>query len=172
LIASVFSGWTTTVQRPGRAVLIAVAFWSLGIVGFGLSVFSFPLALLFLAIASGADVFSAVLRSAIVQLLTPDSLRGRVSSIHILVVTGGPRVGDAEASVAAALIGTQWSVVSGGVLSLLGVGLLTLAMPEFSRLRMAEARAAAERDAAAMEDRALAAAAAAEATGELEEVAE
>ena len=165
-VAAVFSGWTTNVRRPGLAVLVSVAFWSLGIVGFGLATFSFPLALLFLAIAAGADVFSAVLRNAIVQLLTPDALRGRVSSIHILVVTGGPRVGDAEASVAAALIGTQWSVVSGGILSLVGVGLLTLAMPEFARLQMAEAREAASQDMSA------AATAATEATSELEEVPE
>ena len=165
-VAAVFSGWTTNVRRPGLAVLVSVAFWSLGIVGFGLATFSFPLALLFLAIAAGADVFSAVLRNAIVQLLTPDALRGRVSSIHILVVTGGPRVGDAEASVAAALIGTQWSVVSGGILSLVGVGLLTLAMPEFARLHMAEAREAASQDMSA------AATAATEATSELEEVPE
>lgn len=164
-VAAVLSGWTTRVRRPGLAVLVAVAFWSLGIVGFGLSTFSFPLALLCLAIASGADVFSAVLRSSIVQLLTPDALRGRVSSIHVLVVTGGPRIGDAEASGVAALIGTQWSVVSGGLLSLLGVGLLSVVMPEFVRLQMAEARDAAERDAEA-------AAAAVQATAELDEVAE
>ncbi len=131
-MAAIFSGLdVATSGGPGLAVLVAVAVWSVGIVGFGLATFSFPLALLCLAIASGADVFSAVLRSSIVQLLTPDALRGRVSSIHILVVTGGPRVGDAEASAVAAVMGTQWSVVSGGLLSLLGVGLISLAMPEF-----------------------------------------
>jgi len=140
-LAAVFSGWTTSVRRPGRAVLISVAVWSLGIVGFGLATFSFPLALLFLAIASGADVYSAVLRSAIVQLLTPDALRGRVSSIHILVVTGGPRIGDAEASAVAAVMGTQFSVVSGGILSLIGLGAVALAMPEFARLDMSVAGA-------------------------------
>lgn len=154
-VAAVFSGWTTNVRRPGLAVLAAVAVWSLGIVGFGLSTFSFPLALLCLAIASGADVFSAVLRSSIVQLLTPDALRGRVSSIHILVVTGGPRVGDAEASAVAAVIGPQLSAVSGGVLSLVGVGLIALAMPEFRRLDMQVAAAEAERaDAEAEAERA------------------
>ena len=135
-IGAVFSGWTTTVRRPGRAVLIAVAVWGLGIVGFGLSTFSFPLALLFLAIAEGADVISAVLRSSIVQILTPDALRGRVSSIHILVVTGGPRIGDAEASAVAAVIGVQASVVSGGLLTLAGLGAIALALPEFRRLDM------------------------------------
>ena len=133
-VAAVFSGWTTTVRHPGRAVLVAVAVWSLGITGFGLSGFSFPLALLCLAIASGADVISAMLRGAMVQLLTPDALRGRVNSINILVVTGGPRIGDAEASAVAAVIGPQWSVVSGGLLSLAGVGILALAMPAFARI--------------------------------------
>jgi MFS family permease len=136
LMAALFSGRATTVRRPGRAVLLAVTVWGLGITGFGLATFSFPLALLFLAIASGADVISAVLRSSIVQLLTPDALRGRVSSIHILVVTGGPRIGDAEASVVAAAVGTQLSVISGGLLTIAGLGMIALAMPEFRRLDM------------------------------------
>ncbi len=134
LLGAVFSGWTSTVRKTGRAVLVAVAVWGLGITGFGLATFSFPLALLFLAIAAGADVISAVLRSAIVQTLTPDALRGRVSSIHILVVTGGPRIGDAEASAVAAVIGPAMSVVSGGLLSIVGLAAVALAMPEFRRL--------------------------------------
>jgi MFS family permease len=136
LVAALLSGWTATVRRPGLAVLASVALWSIGIAGFGLATFSFPLALLCLAIASGADVISAVLRSSIVQSLTPDDLRGRVSSIHILVVTGGPRVGDAEASAVAAAIGPTLSVVSGGLCSLAGIGAIALALPEFRRLRL------------------------------------
>jgi len=142
MLGALFSGWTTTVRRPGRAVLIAVAVWGLGITGFGLATFSFPLALGFLALSAGADVISAVLRSGIVQLLTPDSLRGRVSSIHLLVVTSGPEIGNAEASVAASIIGTQAAVVSGGLLTLAGLGVIALAMPEFSRLDMRKAIAA------------------------------
>ncbi|HEU0243652.1 MAG TPA: MFS transporter [Candidatus Limnocylindrales bacterium] len=143
MLGALFSGWTTTVRRPGRAVLIAVAVWGLGITGFGLATFSFPLALGFLALAAGADVVSAVLRSGIVQLLTPDSLRGRVSSIHLLVVTSGPEIGNAEASLVASVIGTQAAVVSGGLLTLAGLGVIALAMPEFSRLDMRSAIAAA-----------------------------
>jgi MFS family permease len=142
MLGALFSGWTTTVRRSGRAVLIAVAVWGLGITGFGLATFSFPLALGFLALAAGADVISAVLRSGIVQILTPDSLRGRVSSIHILVVTSGPEIGNAEASLAASIIGTQGAVVSGGLLTLVGLGVIALAMPEFSRLDMPKAIAA------------------------------
>ena len=142
LLGVVFSGWTTSVRRTGRAVLLAVAVWGLGITGFGLATFSFPLALVFLAIASGADVISAVLRSSIVQILTPDGLRGRVSSIHVLVVTGGPRIGDAEASAVAVVIGPAMSVVSGGLLSIVGLAAVALAMPEFARLDLRRAPAA------------------------------
>ena len=136
MVAALFTGWTGSVRRPGRAVLIAVAVWGLGIVGFGLATFSFPLALLFLAIASGADVVSAVLRSSMIQVLTPDALRGRVSSIHSLVVTGGPRLGDLESAAVASVIGPSAAVVVGGVLTLGGLGVIMRRMPEFGQLEL------------------------------------
>jgi MFS family permease len=139
LLGALFSGRATTVRRQGRAVLIAVAVWGLGITGFGIATFSFPLALACLAIAGGADVISAVLRSSIVQILTPDALRGRVSSIHILVVTGGPRIGDAEASAVASVVGPQLSAISGGVLTLVGLAAIRFAMPELDALDMDKA---------------------------------
>jgi MFS family permease len=98
-----------------------VAGWGGAIVAFGLLTASFPLALVCLAVAGGADVMSAVLRNSIVQLVTPDPLRGRVSSMYSLVVTSGPRFGDAEAAGVAAIAGPQFSVVSGGVLCLVGL---------------------------------------------------
>jgi MFS family permease len=116
-----FSGWIGKLDLPGRGVAIAVAAWGLSIAAFGLCTFSFPLALAFLAAAGMADLVSAVLRASIVQLSTPDRLRGRVTSIHMLVVTSGPRLGDAEAAGVAALVGPQLSVISGGIACLLGV---------------------------------------------------
>ena len=114
-LGALFSGWVTAVQRTGRAILAAVAVWGLAITAFGLVTVSFPLALVCLAVAGAADVFSAVFRSTLVQLETPDELRGRVMSIHILVVTSGPRLGDIEAAVVAALTTPQFAVVSGGI---------------------------------------------------------
>ncbi len=121
LLGALLSGWVSTVRRIGLAVFVAVAIWGAAIALFGLSVFSFALALLFLAIAGGADVISAVFRSTIVQLAAPDHLRGRVTSVNILVVTSGPRIGDIEAAVVASIFGAQFSVVSGGLLCLLGL---------------------------------------------------
>ena len=128
--AIVFSGGIGRIRRIGRGIVLAVAAWGAAIVGFGLSTFFFPLALAFLAIAGAADVVSAVFRSSVVQMEAPDELRGRVAAIHILVVTSGPRVGDIEAAVVASAIGAQLSVISGGLLCLLGVGAVMRAFPE------------------------------------------
>jgi MFS family permease len=133
LVAVLASGWTGRVRRPGRAVIIAVAGWGAAIVAFGLVTEAFALALVFLAIAGAADVISAIFRSVIVQFETPDDLRGRVMSIHGLVVTSGPRLGDAEAAVVAALVGPQLSVISGGVLCLIGLAWVVRAFPELGR---------------------------------------
>ena len=84
-------GRGVAVRRIGRGILLAVAAWGAAITLFGLSTSFFVLALLFLAIAGAADVVSAVLRSTLLQMETPDELRGRVASVHILVVTSGPR---------------------------------------------------------------------------------
>lgn len=129
-LGAAMSGWVTRVERAGRAVAVAVAVWGLAILGFGLATFSFPLALVLLAVAGAADLVSAILRSTIVQLETPDELRGRVTSIHVLVVTGGPRIGDIEAAAVAAAVGAQLSVVSGGLLCVAGVVAVVRAFPE------------------------------------------
>jgi predicted MFS family arabinose efflux permease len=130
LVGSLLTGWTTRIRHPGRGVAWAVAGWGVAIVGFGLLTESFPLALVALAFAGAADVFSAVLRGSIVQLETPDQLRGRIMSIQTLVVTSGPRLGDAEAAVVAAIAGPQFSVVSGGLLCLAGLGAVLHWFPE------------------------------------------
>jgi hypothetical protein len=62
----------------------------------------------------------------------PDTLRGRVTSIHILVVTSGPRIGDIEAATVASVVGAQLSVVSGGLLCLAGVAVVARLFPELA----------------------------------------
>lgn len=130
LVAILLSGGISRFRRIGRGILLAVAAWGGAILLFGLSSSFFVLALVFLAIAGAADVVSAVFRSSVVQMETPDELRGRVAAIHILVVTGGPQVGDIEAALVASAIGAQLSVMSGGLLCLLGVLVVARAFPE------------------------------------------
>ena len=123
-------------------MLLAVAVWGLGIAAFGLAGDRVVVALGALAVAGAADVVSAVFRNTILQANTPDDLRGRLSGIHILVVTGGPRLGDVEAGIVAALTSPTVSVVSGGLLCVVGVGALALAAPTFARYRVEDARTA------------------------------
>jgi MFS family permease len=139
LIGAAVSGIATRIRQVGRGIIVAVVVWGAAIVLFGLSTFSLPLALVFLAIAGAADVFSAVLRSSVVQLQAPDELRGRVSAIHLLVVISGPRFGDIESAAVASVIGAQLSAISGGVACLLGVLVVARLFPELDRHLAVEA---------------------------------
>jgi hypothetical protein len=84
-------------------------------------------------------VISAVFRSTILQLSVPDALRGRLSQIHILVVTGGPRLGDLEAGLVAAAFSPTVSVVSGGVLCIAGALVLAWRVAPFRRYHAGDA---------------------------------
>jgi transmembrane secretion effector len=132
LLGALTAGWVGGVRRQGRAVLLAVTVWGAAITVFGL-VSWLPLALALLAVAGAADVISAVFRNTILQLTVPDGLRGRLAAIHIGVVTGGPRLGDAEAGAVAAIAGPRVSVVTGGLACLAGVALLAWRLPELGR---------------------------------------
>ncbi|HEV8564999.1 MAG TPA: MFS transporter [Actinomycetota bacterium] len=135
LLGALTSGWTRSVRRQGQAVAVAVAAWGAAIAGFGLVGDRLWLALVMLALAGWADVISAIFRSTILQLSVPDRLRGRLSGIHSLVVTGGPRLGDFEAGLVARLVSPGFSVVSGGIACILGAGVVALAYPELRRHR-------------------------------------
>ncbi|HEX2024986.1 MAG TPA: MFS transporter [Actinomycetota bacterium] len=138
LVGALFTGWVRHVRHQGRAVLWAIAVWGLAIAAFGLSTEAFWLGLVFLAVAGAADVVSAIFRSTILQGTVPDSLRGRLSSIHFMVVVGGPRLGDVEAGVVAHLTSPVFSVISGGAACVIGVGLLALLVPAFRRYHAGE----------------------------------
>jgi MFS family permease len=134
LIGAVTSGWVGRVTKQGKAVVWAVVAWGAAITLFGLTE-SLPIALVFLAIAGAADVISAVFRGTILQLTVPDRLRGRMSGVHLAVVAGGPRLGDLEAGLVAALTTPQFSVVSGGIACLIGAFVVQRKVPELWEYR-------------------------------------
>jgi MFS family permease len=135
LVGALTGGWVRHVHRQGFAVIWAVIGWGAAIVAFGLVGPHLPLAMLFLAVAGAADVISAIFRSTILQLAAPEELRGRLSGIHILVVTGGPRLGDLEAGTVAQVFSPTISVVSGGIACIVGAGLVAAAYPALRRYR-------------------------------------
>jgi MFS family permease len=138
LLGSLVSGWTSHVRRQGVAVTIAACAWGAAIAAFGLTTSLVP-ALVFLAIAGGADFYSAVLRSVILLRSAPDHLRGRLRGIEFMQVASAPSLGDLEAGVLASLTSLRFSIVSGGVLCIAGCVAATLALPGYLRY---DARAA------------------------------
>jgi hypothetical protein len=126
-------------------VVLAIAVWGAAITLFGLSS-ALWLGLTLLAVAGAADTVSAVYRSTILQVATPPGMQGRLQGVFIVVVAGGPRLGDLEAGAVAAAFTPRVSVVSGGLACLVGIGLLALAVPAFLRYdtRTAAARPAAD----------------------------
>ena len=132
LVAALTTGWLAHARRLGRIVVWAVVAWGLAIAAAGLAGSVWPAAAL-LAIAGAADSVSAICRTTINQTVTPDHLRGRMSSVFSLVVTGGPRLGDVESGSVAALTTPRFSMVSGGVACVVGVAVILVAFPALLR---------------------------------------
>jgi MFS family permease len=131
-IASVASGWSSRINRHGVAVTIAAAVWGLAIVAFGFAD-RLWLALLWLAIAGGSDMVSGLFRMTIWNQTIPDHLRGRLAGIEMVSYMSGPMLGNAEAGIVASLFSIRTSVVSGGILCVLGTVVLAAVFPAFVR---------------------------------------
>ncbi len=140
LVCSLLSGWTGHVRRQGLAVLIAAAGWGAAITAFGFAE-SLPLALLLLAVAGGADLISAVFRSAIMLTATTESMRGRLAGIEFAQVASAPTLGNVEAGLVASLTSVRFSIVSGGVVCVLGTIVIGLALPALARYDAKKPRA-------------------------------
>ena len=130
LVVSLTSGWANKIHRHGLAVTIAATIWGIAIVLFGL-VSSLWVALFFLALAGAADAVSGVFRMTIWNQTIPDHMRGRMAGIEMLSYLTGPYLGNAEAGLVASRFGLRFSVVSGGVMCVLGSGLLAMLLPKF-----------------------------------------
>jgi MFS family permease len=132
LIGSLFTGWCGRVRQQGRAIAACVVLWGATIALFGIIPVLW-IGLSLLALAGAADVISAVLRQAVQQRAVPEHLQGRLSGTFFAVVAGGPRLGDAETGVAAAVGGPQFAVWSGGLACVGGVAFLLWRIPELWR---------------------------------------
>jgi MFS family permease len=130
LLASLTSRWTPRVHRHGLAVMLAATVWGLAIVAFGFSTTLWP-ALAFLALAGGADAVSGMFRMTMWNQTIPDALRGRLAGIEMVSYMSGPLLGHVEAGAVAALFSVPTSVVSGGVLCVVGVLLCGALLPHF-----------------------------------------
>ncbi|WP_422647291.1 MFS transporter [Actinoalloteichus caeruleus] len=137
--AGLVSGLVTRADRPGLVQSWAAGTWGVALACFGLAD-PLWLALAMLAVAGAADTVSVVSRAALVQLATPDGLRGRVSSAEHVVGAAGPDLGNARAGVVMGLTSASFALVSGGLLCVVGVLWIGLRNRELRSFRVSERR--------------------------------
>jgi MFS family permease len=117
------------IRRKGRVLLVSVALYGLATAIYGLST-DFVLSLLLLGLVGAGDSVSTVLRSTIRQSVTPDHIRGRMTAVNMIFFMGGPQLGNLEAGLLAAAIGAPYSVVIGGLATVIVVGITAARFPQ------------------------------------------
>ncbi len=117
-LAGLSSGWIRRVRRQGVALVVAVVAWGAAVAAAGLAT-NLATAVALLAVAGAADLVSAVYRQTILQTYAPDEMRGRLQGVFVVVVAGGPRLGDLRAGATAAAAGMTASWVGGGIVCVL-----------------------------------------------------
>ncbi|REF37889.1 MFS transporter [Thermasporomyces composti] len=132
LVATATSGWTSRVHHHGRAVVLAAAAWGAAVALAGLAP-SVWLAVAAFVMAGAADMISGLFRSVIWNQTIPDDRRGRLAGIEMLSYSIGPLAGEARAGLVADMTSVRASIVSGGALCVVGVGLVARWLREFWR---------------------------------------
>lgn len=131
---ALFSGWVGRVKRQGVALSIVIAVWGLAVAAAGLA-HELWLVVAFMAIGGVADVISSVWRQSILQLYAPDEMRGRLQGAFMVVVAGGPRLGELRAGAMATGIGLSGAWVGGGIACAITVLIVGLSVTGFRNYR-------------------------------------
>jgi len=126
--------WRPLKTAVGVKLLIGVALFGAATIVFGLSQ-SMSLSLVALALLGAADMMSVYVRQSLVQLYTPDAMRGRVGAVSTLFISGSNELGEAESGFLASAIGPVAAVVAGGIGAVLVAGLWLVWFPEIRRAR-------------------------------------
>ncbi|GIG41738.1 MFS transporter [Cellulomonas phragmiteti] len=144
ILAGLFSGGLARVRWQGRVIAGAIAAWGLSIVAFGVVLVAagrttpdgvlpvaLALAVLTLALAGASDAVSSVFRQTILQTATPDDMRGRLQGVFVVVVAGGPRLGELALGALSTRVGEGGAAVIGGVTCVVLLALLVRAQRTF-----------------------------------------
>jgi MFS family permease len=143
LVTAALSGPVGRVAQPGRAMLVAVAIWGGAFAGFAVAP-SLWLTLVMLGVAGAADTFTVVFRGTIVQQVTPDEFRGRVTAADYVVGVSGGQLGNLEAGALGSLTSSAISALAGGLMTVAGAAVIAVALPGFARYRAGAGPAAEE----------------------------
>ncbi len=130
LVASLTSGWAKKVHRHGLAITLAAGLWGAAIIFFGLSE-NLYLALFFLGVAGFFDMISGIFRSTVWNQTVPNHFRGRLAGIEMISYLTGPMLGNAEAGIVAHYFSVKTSIISGGILTIIGTIILAVFLPKF-----------------------------------------
>ena len=143
VLATLVSGRLGSVRRQGVAIMVSIVGWGVGISGLGVALLgagewltldqALWASLFAMAVAGACDAVSAVFRTTILQSAAPDRMRGRLQGVFIVVVAGGPRLGELLGGVVAERIGEGWMAVWGGVACIVAIGALSLRHRHFLR---------------------------------------
>lgn len=137
LVGSALSGPVAHVDHPGRAMLATAALWGAALAGFG-AVHTLVPTLALLAAAGAVDTFTVVFRSTIIQIATPDRLRGRVNATEFISGVAFPQLGNFRAGVVATAYSPTVSAVSGGLSTIAASALIAVVLPGLARYRTSE----------------------------------
>jgi MFS family permease len=136
VLGGLLSGWVGRVQRQGMALTYVIAIWGLTVAAAGL-VGQLWLMVALLAFGGAADLVSSVWRQTILQTHAPDDMRGRMQGVFMVVVAGGPRLGDLRAGGTAAWFGATGAWVGGGIACAVVVIAVGMSVPSFRNYRPA-----------------------------------
>jgi len=146
VLAGLLSGGLTRLRAQGKVITWAITVWGVAMVAFGVVLvaagphqreqlvpWALVAALVALAVGGGADSVSAVFRTTILQVATPDAYRGRLQGMFIVVVAGGPRIGELVLGAVAGKVGEQWAALGSGVLCVVALWLVVMLQRTFWR---------------------------------------
>jgi MFS family permease len=132
LIAGATVALRRDIRRQGMVLLVSVVIYGLATALFGISTV-FALSYVLFALTGAADTVSTVIRGTIRQMLTPDHLRGRMTSVNMIFFMGGPQLGELEAGLVGAALGVPFAIVSGGVATVLLTAWIAWRYPRLRR---------------------------------------
>ncbi|PZG18323.1 MFS transporter [Micromonospora craterilacus] len=135
LLAGLVSGWIGRVRRQGLVLVVSVVGWGVAVAVAGLAR-QFWLVIGLLVLAGMADLISSVVRQSMLLVYAPDRMRGRLQGVNLVVVAGGPRLGDLRAGAMAAGFGSGVAWVGGGLAAAALAALLAVAFPALMRYRL------------------------------------
>jgi MFS family permease len=133
ILMALYQAYRPPIEKVGQRLLAVVALFGLAVIAFALTD-SFRVAMVILAFSGMVDNVSVVARASIMQAFTPDSMRGRVSSVNGIFIGSSNEIGAFESGLAAKLMGLTPSIIFGGVMTLITVALVGWKAPQLRRL--------------------------------------